>query len=77
LAVDLIAEADHLYDQELLDGSAHAGRSRLGELQELRVMLDRAHTLVDKRPGTAVALLQEILRRLDRSAAIRDNQESL
>ena len=73
LAVDLISEADHLFDQELLEGSSNGSRSKLGEIQELQTMLDRARTIMDRRPGTAVALLQEVLRRLDRFAAIRDN----
>ena len=75
LAVDLIAEADHLFDQELLEGSSNGNRSKLGEIQELRTMLDRARTVMDKRPGTAVSLLLEILRRLDRFATIRDNPD--
>jgi hypothetical protein len=73
LAVDMITEADHLFDKELLEGSTNGGSSKRTELQELRTKLDRARTIMDRRPATALALLAEILRRLDSFAAARDD----
>ena len=72
----LLSEADHLFDQELLQGSSNGGQAMRGELQELRTKLDRARAIRDERPGTAVALATEILLRLDRFAAARDDFDS-
>jgi hypothetical protein len=41
-------------------------------LQYLSARLDRARGLVTERPGTAVALITEVLRELDQLAAARD-----
>ncbi|WP_127501282.1 SCO2524 family protein [Actinoplanes solisilvae] len=72
-ATYLLSEADHLFDRELLKGSPSGGQAIRGELQELRIKLDRAWAIRDGRPGTAVALANEILLRLDRFAAARDD----
>jgi len=70
-ANDLLAEAEHLYDMELMNGST-PGVSELGRsLTRIRVNLERGRALVSTRPGTAVALVSEALRLLDEMAAAR------
>jgi hypothetical protein len=70
-ANDLLAEAEHLYDMELMNGST-PGVSELGRsLTRIRVSLERGRSLVPTRPGTAVALVSEALRLLDEMAAAR------
>jgi hypothetical protein len=71
LAMDLLTEADHLFDQEQLNGSAYAGPSMRTELQRVRSTLARAREVRTNRPGSAVALAIEVLRDLDRLAAAR------
>lgn len=71
LARDLLSEAEHLYDQELLSGAAEAGPKMRQTLQVVRVNLRRAREILQDRPGTAVALSTEVLRTLDEFAAAR------
>jgi hypothetical protein len=71
LAADLLAEADHLFDQEMLTVSAEAGPTMRTTLQTLRSTLRRAHDLMEERPGTAAALATEVLTELDRIRAAR------
>ena len=71
-AVDLLGEASHLYDQELLRGPVDPGPSMRATLQYLAARLERARGLATERPGTAVALVNEVLRELDQLAAARD-----
>lgn len=70
-ATDMLAEADHLFDQELLSVSAEAGPAMGTALQTVRATLRRAHETIGDRPGTALVLAQEVLRELDRLAAAR------
>jgi hypothetical protein len=70
-ATDLLAEADHLFDQELLSVSAEAGPAMGTALHAARATLRRAHDLMRSRPGTAAVLAWEVLRELDRLAAAR------
>lgn len=70
-ATDLLAEADHLFDQELLTVSAEAGPAMGTALQAARATLRRAHEVMGDRPGTAAILAAEVLRELDRLAAAR------
>ncbi|WP_249713976.1 SCO2524 family protein [Rhizomonospora bruguierae] len=70
-ATDLLAEADHLFDQELLSVSAEAGPAMSAALHGARSTLRRAHELMGNRPGTAAVLAAEVLRELDRLAAAR------
>lgn len=70
-ATDLLAEADHLFDQELLSISAEAGPAMGTALHAARATLRRAHELIRSRPGTAAVLASEVLRELDRLAAAR------
>lgn len=71
LAGDLLAEADHLFDQEMLTVSAEAGPTMRTTLQTLRSTLRRAHELIEERPGTTSALATEVLTELDRIRAAR------
>lgn len=60
---DLLNEAEHLLNQELLNADATtAVRSKLGEIE---AKLARARSLVNDRPGTAHALTMDALFRLD------------
>jgi hypothetical protein len=71
LATDLLAEAEHLFDQELLMASAEAGPSLAAVLQTARTTLRRARAILPTRPGTALVLANDVLRELDRLAAAR------
>jgi len=70
-AAELLIEADHLFDQEMLYGSAESGRALQTEREQIKVQLQRAHTVRRVQPGTAVALTQAVLLRLDRLSAAR------
>jgi len=71
LAADLIYEADHLYDRELLNGSTYSGEKLREELDRIGTELHRARTVRVEQPGVAVAVTEEVLRRLDRLSAAR------
>ncbi len=77
LAADLLAEAEHLFDQELLMVSAEAGPAMGTALQAARTTLRRAREVLPDRPGSAMVLANDVLRELDRLAAARRSfQES-
>jgi hypothetical protein len=71
LAAELLIEADHLYDRERLNGSTYSGQSLREELKQIGVELERARTVRRSRPGVAVAVTEEVLRRLDHLSAAR------
>jgi len=71
IAADLLTEADHLYDRELLNGSTYSGATLSEELNRIGVELQRARTVRNERPGVAVAVTEEVLRKLDRLSAAR------
>jgi hypothetical protein len=73
LAGELLNEADHLFDRELLGGSGDAGPALRHSLQNARASLRRARQLLSDRPGTAYVLASDVLRELDRLAAARQN----
>lgn len=76
-ARDLLAEAEHLFDMELLSGAAAGGPAIVQTLQVTRINLRRARELLKDRPGTAAAIAMEVLRTLDEfSAARRDVAEA-
>ena len=70
-AAELLIEADHLFDQEMLYGSSESGRALQTEREQIKLQLKRAHTVRRDQPGTAVSLAQAVLHRLDRLAAAR------
>jgi len=73
VAKDLLNEADHLFDRELLSGSGEAGPSMRESLQAVRANLRRAREILHDRPGSAMVLASEVLRSLDRLAAARQD----
>jgi hypothetical protein len=70
---DLLAEAEHLFDQELLNGSSEAGPSIRVEMESLRQKLARARRIQRDRPGSAGVLVSEVLSALDGLAAARED----
>jgi hypothetical protein len=73
LAADLLAEADHLFDQELLSVSAEAGPSMGTALQTVRATLRSAHEARAELPATAAVLAMDVLRELRRLASARQD----
>jgi hypothetical protein len=72
-ANDLLAEADHLYDQELMGLSGAVGPAMHSTLNAIGAALDRAHEVLDDLPGTAFMLASSALRDLDALRAARQN----
>jgi hypothetical protein len=72
-AADLLSEAEHLYDRELLYGSSEAGEPLRASLKEARLRLERARQVQHERPGSAASLAAEVLRELDNLAAARQD----
>ena len=72
-AAELLNEAEHLYDRELLAGSSEAGEPLRESLTKTRLSLDRARMIQHERPGSAVAIATSILRELDNLAAARQD----
>jgi hypothetical protein len=73
VATELLNEADHLFDRELLNWSGEAGPSMRATLQAVRANLRRAREILHDRPGSATVLASEVLRDLDRLAAARQD----
>ncbi|MET8152144.1 SCO2524 family protein [Actinoplanes sp. NPDC049668] len=71
VAAELLNEAAHLYDRERLNGSTYSGQTLREELKQIGVELERARTVRRERPGVAVAVTEDVLRRLDRLSAAR------
>ncbi|GAB2603937.1 hypothetical protein Aab01nite_47610 [Paractinoplanes abujensis] len=71
IAADLLSEADHLYDRELLNGTTTRGETLRIELERIGTELRRARAVRRERPGVAVAVAEEVLRKLDRLSAAR------
>lgn len=72
IAADLLIEAEHLYDQEQLNGLAQRGERLRTELEQVNRQLQRARRILRQRPGSAKALTEDVLIRLDRLAAARE-----
>ncbi|MEU5874460.1 SCO2524 family protein [Glycomyces sp. NPDC047369] len=66
LAHELLVEAEHIYDQELLRGSGNAGPALAQEIRSVGLTIRHAKDVVDERPGTAFALGVKALIDLDR-----------
>jgi len=72
-ALDLLNEAEHLFNAELLGGSAGAGMALRETLQRMQTDLVRAREVLTDRPGTSAELVGQVLRELDRlNVARRD-----
>lgn len=65
LAAEYLAEAEHLYDREKLNGTPNAGFSIRATFQSIAARLDRARDLRFDQPGTSLVLAQDVLRDLD------------
>jgi hypothetical protein len=72
-ATDLLAEADHIFDQELMRISADPGPSVRRVLDKARASLRRAHDVVDDKPGTAASLARQVLIDLDQLESARQS----
>jgi hypothetical protein len=72
-AYDLLAEAEHLFDQELLGGSPDSGRAMRNRLEATRQRLRHCREIIDDRPGSAAAVLLNVLRDIDDLAAARQD----
>ncbi|HTU72714.1 MAG TPA: SCO2524 family protein [Trebonia sp.] len=72
-AHELIAEAEHLFDQELLRGTDDTGVRLRERFQVVGAKLRRARELLPDRPGTAGVLASEVLRELDTVDAARQD----
>jgi hypothetical protein len=70
-AQQLLAEAEHLFDQERLRGTNDTGEKMRESFQMIAANLRRARELVRDRPGTASVLAADVLRELDAVDAAR------
>jgi hypothetical protein len=71
LASDMIAEAEHLFDRELLIAATDAGPALAAVLQRVQTTLRRARDLLPEQPSTSLVLASDVLRELDRLSAAR------
>jgi hypothetical protein len=76
LAHELLVEAEHIYDQELLRGSGNAGPALAQEIRSVGLTIRHAKEVVDERPGTAFALGVRALIDLDRLIAAGRDAET-
>jgi hypothetical protein len=67
----MLAEAEHLYDKELLAGSTESGRKLRDDLEQISERIRRAREIMDERPASSVALLTLALAELDKLMAAR------
>lgn len=71
LGAELLAEAQHRYDWEILQGSGETRNRLSADLSEIGGQLDRARAIMADAPGSAVARLLRVLLDLDSLAAAR------
>ena len=76
LAHEILVEAEHVYDQELLRGSGNAGPALAQEIRSVGLTIRHAKDVVDERPGTAFALGVKALIDLDRLIAAGRDAET-
>jgi hypothetical protein len=72
-ARQLLAEAEHLFDQERLRGTNDTGTQMRESFQVVGATLRRARELLLDRPGTASTLAADVLRELDMVDAARQD----
>jgi hypothetical protein len=70
-AVEILNEAEHLLNGELLDTSEDDGAASRLALAGIEQRLERARSVVDRQPGTAFALASQALLELDELAFAR------
>ncbi|MEU4425137.1 SCO2524 family protein [Actinoplanes sp. NPDC024001] len=73
-AEQLLVEAEDVFDEEQLRGSGEGGPALKDSLNRAGINLRRARGLLPTRPGTAAALLVDVLRELDKLAAAREHE---
>jgi hypothetical protein len=76
LAHELLVEAEHIYDQELLRGSGNAGPALAQEIRSVGLTIRHAKEVVDERPATAFSLGVKALIDLDRLIAAGRDAET-
>ncbi|MEW9533406.1 SCO2524 family protein [Microbispora sp. NPDC049125] len=72
-AYEMLSEAEHLLDQELVTRPLVAGQTIQPKLRSIQAALLRARSIVSERPATAQALIHDALLDLDRLSAARDS----
>jgi hypothetical protein len=72
-AQQILAEAEHLFDQERLRGTNDTGEQMRERFQVVGAKLRRARELARDRPGTASVLAADVLRELDTVDAARQD----
>jgi hypothetical protein len=70
-ALELLSEAEHLFDQELLSRPVGANEKMRATFTTINADLSRARSIVQDRPGTATALATKVLRDIDALAVAR------
>ncbi|KAA9380743.1 hypothetical protein F5972_06460 [Microbispora cellulosiformans] len=73
LAYQMLGEAEHLLDQEMVTRPLVAGQTIQPKLRTIQSALQRARTIISDRPATAQALINDALLDLERLAAARDS----
>lgn len=73
LTTDMLGEADHLFSQDQLNAAEDDGSVMQTSLHRIEATLQRAKSLLYSRPGTAYALVAEVLRELDEFAVARQD----
>ncbi|WP_436527103.1 SCO2524 family protein [Actinoplanes sp. HUAS TT8] len=76
-AYDLLYEAEHLYDMELMRGSAGVSLGLKDHLTEIRTKLERARAIARTRPAVAVASASAALEMLGNLDAARDSSNTV
>jgi hypothetical protein len=69
----LLGEADHLFSQYQMEASEDSGSSINNSLRRIEARLQRSRRILYERPGTAMALVQDILVELDGLAVARQD----
>jgi hypothetical protein len=72
-AVDLLIEAEQLFDNERMRGTGEGGPTLRDQVKEIEVTLRRSREGLAERPGTAAALASNALLMLDELIAGRQN----
>ncbi|MEU6428235.1 SCO2524 family protein [Microbispora sp. NPDC046973] len=73
LALQMLGEAEHLLDQELVTRPLVGGQTIQPKLRSIQASLLRARAIVSDRPATAQALINDALLGLERLSAARDS----
>ncbi|HKT02422.1 MAG TPA: SCO2524 family protein [Rugosimonospora sp.] len=74
-ALELLSEAEHLFDQELLSRPVEFNEKMRATFTTISAQLRRARDIVQDRPGTATALATDVLRGIDALAVARGDVE--